>query len=349
VAQVAPTAGAARIAGLSCVAAAFALRALGEVRDVPARGWFSPLGLRATVRPFADDRWWLVAGYAVAAVGIAAATEKLSRRREYGGGLVRRPNRSDARLPIRSGPALTTRLFRGSLLVWTVATALVAGAFCALGSNVVAQERSGDLGGFLGAQLGSQDPVSGYLAYCGTVVGILVACFAVVTVLRARTEEEAGLTDHVLATGARRWGPLSWRVLAAVLGSLVVLATAAAMSSVVAPTVVPGDDVAVRAAGYVLGQWPSAVAVAGCAALLVGMRPALAWLGWAPVLVSVVLALLGGLLGVPQPVIRLGVFQHVPDVAAAQPGLTGLAVLLAVGAAATALGLLGIERRDLGR
>jgi polyether ionophore transport system permease protein len=348
-AQVVATAGGARIAGLSFVAAAFALRAVGDVREIAVLQWLTPLGLRATVRPFAADRGWVVLLWAGVAPAVAWAAEWLSGRREYRSGLIRRRNHGDARLPIRSGFGLTARLLRGPVLVWTVTTALLAGSFCALGSNVVAQENSGDLGGFLGAQLGTADPVSGYLAYCGTVVGIMVTCFAVLAVLRARTEEEVGLTDHVLVTGVRRWGPLAWRIVGAGLGSLLVLAAAAALSSAVAPAVITGDDVSVRAAAYVLGQWPSAVAVAGWAAFLVGTRPRLAWLSWAPVLASVVLALLGRLLGVPQSIVDLGVFQHVPDVTATPTAITGIAVLLVAGAAGSALGLVGVEGRDLGR
>jgi ABC-2 type transport system permease protein len=38
----------------------------------------------------------------------------------------------------------------------------------------VEQSRDGDIGGFLGAQLGSGDPAAGYLAYCGTLAGCAV-------------------------------------------------------------------------------------------------------------------------------------------------------------------------------
>jgi ABC-2 type transport system permease protein len=213
---------------------------------------------------------------------------------------------------------------------------------------VVQQSRESDLGGFLGTQLGDADPVAGYFAYTGTVVGIVVCAFAVLSVLSARHDEAAGFTDLVRSTGARRWGPLAWRIVAAAAGSLVLLVTAAVLSAVVAPAFIQGgDDVALRAATYAVGQWPAALAVAGWTALLVGIRPRLSWLAWAPLLAGATLALLGRLLGIPGTIVRLGIFQHVPDAAAPGPDLRGLALLAGIAAGAGLIGLVAVTRRDL--
>jgi ABC-2 type transport system permease protein len=200
--------------------------------------------------------------------------------------------------------------------------------------------------GFLGAQLGDTDPVAGYFGYAGIVVGLVVCCFTVLVVLRARSDEMSGLTDNVLATGARRWAPLGWRVGAAAAGTTVILVVAGAVSAVVAPLVMPGDHVAVRAFAFVIGQWPVAMAVAGWTALWVGCWPRLAWLAWVPLVLGGTLALLGRLVGVPTRVVDLGPFQHVPDVAGPDPHVAGLAVLVLVAGIATLLGLAGAARRD---
>lgn len=346
-AQIAPAAPGARVLGFTAVGVAFAVRAYADTQDVEALGWFSPLAMRATVGPFAENRWWVITVYVGIAAVLAGLAGILSRRREYRAGLLRRRDVRTSTRPVRSGFGLATRLSRRSLGFWTVGVAALAALFSAMGSGAVEQAGRGDLKGFLGSQLGTTDPFAGYFAYCGTLIAIAVCTFAVLSILRARQEEAGGLTDHVLATGARRWAPLAWQAAVTAVGSFVVLIVSGSLSALVAQLVMDGDDVAVRAFGYAVGQWPAVLAVAGWTTFLVGTRPRWTWLAWVPIVVSGLLALLGELLGVPQRIRDLGLFHHVPDIAASNPQVTGLLVLIAIAGGAAGLGFVGATRRDV--
>lgn len=346
-AQVAPSAEGAHLLGYAALGIAFILRAFADTEHAGRLNWLSPLALRATVRPFADDRWWVLAVYLGVAVTLGRVAMWLSDRREYGAGLLRRRDRRGSRLNVRSGFGLTVRLARHSVLTWTAAVACLGALFSAMGSGVVQQRRRGDLGGLLGSQLASGDPVAGYFAYSGTVVGMVVAAFAVLGVLRARQDEIGGLADHALATGVRRWEPLAWRVAVTAAASAGILVATGTLSALVVPMAMDGTDVAPRAFAYPVGQWPAAMMTIGWTALLAGVWPRLTWLAWVPLGASGVLALLGQLLGIPEPVRDLGIFQHVPDVMAAHPAVRGLGVLLAVAFATALVGVAGISRRDI--
>lgn len=346
-AQVAPSAAGARMLGFAAVGVAFAVRAGADTQDLDGLNWVSPLALRATVSPFSENRWWVVALYLGAALALAWLAGRLFRRREYRAGLVHRRDVRTSSLDVRSGFGLAVRLSRRSVGVWAVGVACIGAMFSAMGSTAVEQGRRGELDGFLGSQVGTVDPLAGYFSYTGTLIGMAVCSFAVLSVLRARHDEAGGLTDHVLATGARRWAPLTWQVAVTAVGSLVVLVAAGGLSALIAPLAIEGDDIAVRAFGYAVGQWPAVLAVAGWTALLAGVRPALTWLAWAPLVVSGVLAMLGELLDVPHSIRDLGVFQHLPDIASAHPQVGGLVVLLAAAIGAAGLGIAGTARRDV--
>jgi ABC-2 type transport system permease protein len=347
-AQIAPNAGQARLLGLVSVGFAVTLRALADSRWHAPLNRFTPLGLRAEVAPFTDDRWvGLVPGLLVAALSAWAALA-LAARREVGAGLLPRRDHRDRRLRLRTAGGLAERLGRSSLVAWTIGVSAVGALFSAMGSGTVRQQRDGELGGFLGAQLGGGDPVAGYLAYCYTVVGIIVAVYAVVSTLGATRDEAAGLTDLVVSTGVRRWAPLAWRGALTAFGCAVILAVTGAVGAAIAPAVLDGNDLATRSMAYALGQWPAALAVTGGAVLLIGLRPRWAPLAWFPVIASAALALLGNLLRIPQRVQDLGFLRHVPDVAAADPRTGGLVILTAVGATACVMGVAAVARRDLG-
>lgn len=308
--------------------------------------WVSPLGLRALVRPFEHDRWPVLAGVLVVVVAVAAAASALERRREYGTGLLRPRAERDSRLAVRSTLGLLARLSRASMLVWLVVVAALGTLFAAMGSSVVSMSQDGaSSDSLLGTQL-QTDPVSGYFVFSGILVALMTCVYAVLSVLRARHDEAAGFTDQVWATGIGRWRPLGAQVAIAASSSLLILLVTGALNALVAPQVIDGDDVAVRAFGYVVGQWPAVLAIAGGAALCVGVLPRLTWLAWLPLVVSGVLALLGELLGVPNRVLDLGVFRHVPDVAGSDRPVLALFVLVATALMATLVGLVGITRRD---
>jgi ABC-2 type transport system permease protein len=346
-AQVVPTAGGARALGLAVVGLAFTVRALADSWDTGWLNWLTPLGLRATVRPFTDDRWWVLLAALAMTAGLARLGSALASKREYDAGLLpsRGPRRS--RLPVHSALGLAARLDRRSILVWTVGVAGIGALFSAMGSGVVEQSKEQELGGFLGSQLGTADPIAGYFAYHGTVVGLVVCAFAVLSVLRYGRDEAFGRTALLLTTGARRRTPLAAQLGITAIGAAVVLAAAGLVSALIAPSVIAGSSVASRALAYTLGQWPAAMVMAAIATVLVGRWPQWSWLAWVPLAASGLLALLGELLDIPPAVRDAGIFQHVPDIASPDPQLGGLVLLLAVAVIGGALGIAGTTRRDL--
>jgi ABC-2 type transport system permease protein len=346
-AQVAATAGQARMLGLVAVGASFALRAFADVKQVNALNWLSPLGLRSTVEPFTAGRWWATVPAVLAAIALAVLAELLAGRREFGAGFIRRRDTRSSRVGLRTPVGLATRLGRSSLLAWTVAVAAIGTLFASMGSGTVQQSRNADLGGFLGSQLGAGDPAAAYLAYCDTVVGIVVCAYAVLSVLASRRCERDGLTDLVLTTGVRRWVPLAAQTLVTAAGCATILVATGALSALITPTFIEGDDVGTRAFAYAVGQWPATVATAGYVALLIGISPRLAGLAWLPLGASALLALLGNLLDIPQRVQDLGFFRHVPDIAGPDPRFAALLILTGLGLALSLIGFAATTRRDI--
>ncbi len=97
-AQVASGARAARGVALGVLGAAYLLRAVGDSATTRSLSWLSwvlPLGWTELVRPFAGERWWVLALPAGLAVAACLAAFVVTARRDYGAGLI----------PARAGPA----------------------------------------------------------------------------------------------------------------------------------------------------------------------------------------------------------------------------------------------------
>ncbi|MET8305263.1 anibiotic ABC transporter [Micromonospora sp. NPDC005173] len=314
--------------------------------------WLSPIGWTMQMRPFAGDRWWVLALPLVFLGIMTAVAFALTARRDVGMGLFPdRPGPARASSALLSPLGLAWRLQRGTVLGWAVTIAafgLLVGSIAnavkdQLATNENVTGRLDDLAGG-----GGHEVMDTFFAAMMATIGMLVAGFLVQALLRVRAEEASGRAEAVLATAT---GRLTW------LGSHVVVATAGAVGMLGLAAVSIGlvygasvDDLAGQT-GHLAGtaslQLPAVLTLAGLAVALFGLVPRIAvgltWFGFA---LSFVLGPYGSLFGVPEAVRELSPFSHIPAVpadATAAPIVVMSAVALALGGA----GLILFRRRNL--
>lgn len=340
-AQFLPTARSARVAGALTLVVSFVLRAVGDSQRHSWPNWVSPLGLRATVEPFtSDSRSPLLAG-AVAALLLGLVALLLERPRELAGSILRAPTTRVRRLRVSSPLGLAWRLDRATTTWWVAGITLGGALFTTMGSGVVETARQGQLsGGFLQAHLAGADPASAYVSYTATIVAILVTAFAILTTLKAAAQERTGAGEYLVTTGSSPSRVLAGQLGVALIGATLALGATAVLIAIVAPLTVGGPEAGSDAFRQVIDQWSGVLVLMGPTVLMAGLWPRLAWLGWTPYAASIVLAMLGSLLGLPQTLIDLGPFDHPHGVLTPMIRLTLFTITVGVG-------LRAIDRRDL--
>ncbi|MEV4185733.1 ABC transporter permease, partial [Streptosporangium canum] len=199
------------------------------------------------------------------------------------------------------------------------------------------------------ARVGGEDarPADFFLNYLLSMLAWIVAASGIVSVLRLRSEESAGRADLVLVTpvGRVRWA-LGHLVIAAAGPAivLVVLGTAAGLGYGLST----GDlDRIPQVLGGALVYLPAVWVMTGIAAVLVGLLPRLAMAGWGVWVVFILLDVFGMLGQVDEKLLNIIPFTHVPWVVLGQMSTAPLVGLTAVAAVLTALGVVGLRRRDL--
>ncbi|MFF1837801.1 ABC transporter permease [Streptomyces sp. NPDC058231] len=326
------------------IGAAFVMKAAGDASTDDASSvlnWLSPIGWAENVRAYADERWWvlLVIGAAVLVQGGVAYT--LAGRRDVGMSfLPTRPGPATGRISSAFGLAL--RLQRGALIGWTLSFAaagavfggLTGGAADLVGDN----EKTKEIFERMGGQAGLTDA---FLAAMVSMLGMVAALYIVASVLRLHGEETAGRAEPVLAGGVSRIG---WAA-----GHLVIAFGGAALIMLVGG--------AGLAAGYghrlpaVLGaslvQLPAVWLLGGLAVLLYGALPKAAVASWGVVGVCLALGWIGPAVNLPQPVMDLSPFSHLPKLPGAQMQWAPALWLTAGAVALVAAGLGALRRRDV--
>ncbi|RST19613.1 ABC transporter permease [Streptomyces sp. WAC05374] len=320
---------------------AFLLRAAGDAGGASALTWLSPVGWAENVRAFAAERWWVLLLMAAAVAAQAGVAYGLAGRRDVGMSfLPARPGPASGRLA--TAGALAWRLQRSGVLGWTlgflaaglVFGGMVEGASDLVGDNVQARQIFERMGGQSGLE-------NAFLAAMTGLFGMVAALYVVGSVLRLHGEETSGRAEPVLATAVGRLRWAAGHLLIAFGGSVLLMVAAAA-----GLTLSYG-----REAGPVLGaalaQLPAVWTLGGVAVLLYGALPKAAPAGWGVAGLCLALGWIGPALDLPQLVLNISPFGHIPKLPGTAVSWPPLLILGALTGALVTAGLTGLRRRDL--
>ncbi len=343
------------------VGVAYFLRAVGDgLGEVAASrvevisawpSWLSPIGWGQQGRAFAGERWWVLALFAALVVVTVAVAFAMTRHRDSGVGM--RPVRAgpaSASAALRSPLGLAWRLQHGSVLWWSVGLAIAAAVFGAIGEEVDAFLETSDELAELFAQLGGSEVlVDLFIVFLMGLLAVAVGAFAVQGVLRLRSEELTGRVEPLLSTAVARTRWMASHLTVVALGSIGML-LAVGLAGGTAYGLVTGEW------GGRFGDWvlaamlgvPAVWALAALVVAAVGLLPRWAVaIGWSALGISLVMGQLGALFDLPQWVLNISPFTHVPAFPAEELEWLPPVLLLVVAAGLTTIGLVALRRRDL--
>lgn len=351
-----PTSRAANGVAVVLALLAYALRAAGDALGTPDGtaltldpspiSAFSPIGWGEQLRPFTHPAAWPLVALAALAVVTIGAGLLTHARREPGASVL---HEGAGRATGRTGSALglAARLQLPSAVAWAVGAAVLA----AVTPNLVTAAARFDLRDTtirqVVASLGHSraDLATQFTAGILVLVGMLAAAAGVQAMLRAREEEASGRTELLLTGPLSRLRWLgSWLVVAVGTVLLVVAASAAAVAlgSVAQGQASEVGDRILQA----LVQAPSALALTAVSGLLVVVLPRIAAIAsWVVFAAAGLIGLFGGVLDLPDDVVRYSPVGSVPALPTDDWGPTW-----SVGAAAGVLVVLAsllMRRRQL--
>jgi ABC-2 type transport system permease protein len=358
-AQISETARGANTIGIAVVGIAFLLRAIGDATGRLAESgvevisawpsWLTPIGWGQQVRPFGGDRVWVLGLFLAAVLVLVVLAFVMTAHRDVGFGMVAvRPGPPTAAPSLLRPFGLVLRLQRAAFVGWAIGLAVMAAAIGGISHEVEELlENSDELAALIAALGGGDALVDLYIAFALVFLAYAAAAYLIQAVLRARAEEVAGRAEPLLATAVSRTRFLGVHTgfsVAGVIGIIVMIG------------LVGGTTAGLVAGDWRLGDWVLAAAVQIPAVLVLGgvAVAAIGWLpraavpiGWAVLVVSLVIGQFGGLLELPQTAMNVSPFTHVPPVPAEDLRMMPLAVLLAVAILLHVIGFLGWRRRDV--
>ena len=350
-AQMSENARPARGMAASVLGVAFLLRAVGDSTDRATwLSWLSPIGWSQQARPFAGERWWALGISPVLGVVLIATGVALESRRDFGAGL-----RTSPPGPDRAGAGLSTaaglawRLQRGSWLAWTVGVAIFAGAIGSVANGVLDIFKGNSQFEEIFQRFGGgQSLIDEFFSAVLPVMATVATIHTVQAMLRLRSEETEDRVEQVLGTAVTRNRLLGSHLVHA-MASPPILMTVIGLSAGGAYAVSAHDASTIWSVlGGALVLVPAMWVFTGVTLALIGVVPGRSVLAWAVLVGCGVLGQLGPILQLPDTVLRISPFADVPALPRAQLEILPLAILICIAIAATATGVWGYQRRDIG-
>jgi ABC-2 type transport system permease protein len=332
------------------LAVGFGLRAVGDVTAAASwSSWLSPQGWAQHVRAYGQDNWAVLVLFVLVAAALLVVARMLLDGRDLGLAL----------FPARLGPAgndrldsplaLAIRLQRGPVIGWVVgfiAFGAIMGSIAAsagdlLDSNPQLQDVLAKLGG-----AGALTDM--FLAAIGSLGGLAVGGYAISAALRMSSEESADRLGPVLAGSVARTRWMSGHLLFVLLGPVLVLGAAGLVAGLIHGARIGDVGGGLQSTlSAMLVQAPPALVMGGIAVALFGCLPRWTSVAWAALVIALLLGQLGALLQLPQALMNLSPYTHVPPVPAEPINWVSTIVLLAVAAGLMVAGLLGFRHRDV--
>lgn len=166
--------------------------------------------------------------------------------------------------------------------------------------------------------------------------------------LKVRTEEMDDRVEPLLATTLRRPRYFAANVILALTGPALYVMLAGSIVALLVSTADLGlsfNDAILQAIATVPAAWT----VVAVSVAVVGARPIASLAAWIGVLVSFALTLLGPTFGLPDWILGISPFWHIPQTAALTPDPTGLVWITLFTLGFLSIGFAGFRRRDLAR
>jgi ABC-2 type transport system permease protein len=329
----------------------YVLRALGDTAGAGGPrwlSWLSPIGWAQQFRPYAGNRWWVLAITLGFAAVVAFAAFVLASRRDLGAGLLRtRDGPASASRLLGSPLALAWRLHRGALVGWAVAFAAVGILMGGVASNVGDFLNNPSARDFITKLGGQKGLIDAFLAVELGFAGVVASAYGIQVVMRLRSEETGLHAEPVLATAV---GRVRWAMshISIALGGTALLLVLAGAGAGLARSVQAGA--ASQFAPILVGalvQLPAVWVLAAIVVAAYGLAPRLVAIGWVALAGFVLLGELGPLLDLSQWAMDISPFAHVPKLPGGTFSTMSIVVLTAVAALLGGVGLVGLHVRDI--
>ncbi|WP_142827552.1 ABC transporter permease [Planococcus soli] len=337
--------------GLSIAVLLFAymIRAIGDVTN-EALSWISPLNWILRSEAYVNNYWWPILITVAGALVLMVLALYLNSIRDLGSGfLPSRPGKGKASKSLLSPFGLALRLQRTGLIAWGAGILLIGASYGSVLGDLESFFEDIDLMQQMIAQAEGFSLTEQFIPVLMAVMAILGTIPVLMAILKLKTEEKNGRLEHILSRAVSRNRLMGSYLAMAIVTGFIMLSLAALGLGLVGNAMMEEQLPLGMFYSAGLAYLPAMLAMIGVAMLLIGWAPNAASMVWLYLAFSFFVIYLGGLFQFPEWVAKLTPYGYVSEIPIEEIDFLNAGILIVVAAVLMMIGMIGFNRRDIGR
>lgn len=323
------------------------LRGVGDI-SYEVLSYITPLGLITRTEVYVNNHWWPILVLLIVSILVFALSLYLNSIRDFGAGFIStKPGKSHASRYLSSPLGLARRLERTPIIAWAIGMFILGTAYGSLLGELEGFLSTSELVQMMIPSAPGMSLTESFIAMLITIISALATIPLVMFVLKLNTEEKKNRISQLLATPISRNSLIgSYTAIGLVSSLLMQLMSVLGLWS--AATFVMEDLISFKVlfkAAY--ANIPAMWIFIGVAVFLIGLFPRLTGLTWAYLAYSFFVEYLGEMLKLPEWMVKISPFYHIPSIPAEDVKISTLMILAGIALILIGLGFVGYNRRDI--
>ena len=348
-AQLSPNARSTLGLSITVLLLAYIIRAIGDITN-ETLSWFSPLGWILRSEAYVNNYWWPILLTVAAALLLMGLALYLNSIRDLGSSfLTSRPGKAEASKALLSPFGLALRLQRTGLIAWAVGLLLIGASYGSVLGELELFFEDIDLMQQMIVQTEGFSLTEQFIPILMAVMAMLGTIPVLLAILKLKTEEKNDRLEHILSRAVSRSQLMLGYLAMSILTAFVMLSVAALGLGVVGNAVLEEQLSIGMFYGSGMAYLPAVLVMVGVAAVLTGWAPNLTNAVWLYLAFSFVVIYFGGLFQFPEWLGKLTPYGYVSEIPIEEMNYLNAAILSIIAVILTAIGMLGFNRRDIGR
>ena len=329
----------------------YSMRMIGDMGKDDTLTWLSPVGWAQKMAPYGENRIYLIIPIIILTACLIAIAFIIESRRDYGSGVLKeKAGHQDAKPYMKKSWGLILRLYKGSIISWSIGIVVAGLMFGSVVSSMVDMLKDANVS-FLDAS--STDAMAGFMLMFVGLISVVLPMF-IMTGLRS--DESKGLTEVILAGAMSRNRLILERYIIATVSTVLLLILGGASFGMSYGAALDDMSQIGRCTADALIYLPGIMAITGFIVLLFGWIPSatipVTWFIYGFMYFAVLLI---RDLNLPNEVVNIIPFMGTPKLPALIPsdGSNGATIYvfayLVAAIVFVVVGLVGLRKRSIPR
>lgn len=328
---------------------AYIIRAIGDLKS-ETLSWFSPLNWILRTEVYVNNYWWPILLTVSAALLLMGLALYLNSIRDLGSGfIVSRSGKGEASKALLSSFGLVFRLQRAGLIVWGMGLLAVGVIYGSLFGEIETYFEEIDLMQQMIILVEGFSLTEQFIPLLMSIIAILSTIPVLTSILKMKTEEKNDRLEHIISRAVSRNRLMGSYLAMSILTGFIML-TLSSIGLGVMGNIVMEENLSLGIYyGSAMIYFPAILMMIGIAVMLFGWIPKWTGLVWLYLALAFFIVYMGSLFQFADWVEKLTPYGYIAKFPIENMDYPSAAIMVLLAAVLIVIGMIGFNRRDIGR